>query len=307
MTAVSARRAEKLRAGKHNVDVGLVERLIAAQFPQWSGLPVREVAFDGWDNWTFRLGDSMKVRLPSDAGYVPQVEKEAEWLPRLAPLLPVPIPAPIAVGAPGEGYPWPWTICNWIEGDTAGRDSAANSVDLARDIAGFLRQLQAIEPAGGPPAGVQSSYRGAPLEVYDGDTQRCLAALEMRIDTRAARAVWDAAVASTFEGPPVWFHGDIAAGNLLVQDGRLRAVLDFGCSGIGDPACDLVLSWVFFDGPARAGFREAVAMEEETWVRARGWALWKAMLLLENGSVTHPAENCAAKVVEAVIAEQRNG
>jgi aminoglycoside phosphotransferase (APT) family kinase protein len=306
MTDVSARRAEKIRAGKQNVDIALVERLIAAQFPQWAGLPVREVAFDGWDNWTFRLGDTMKVRLPSDAGYVPQVEKEAAWLPRLAPLLPVPIPAPIAVGVPGEGYPWPWTICDWIEGDTAAREVIPDLPRFAVDVAAFLGQLQAIDPAGGPAAGAHSFQRGASLQVYDGDAQRCLRALNGRIDTGAARAVWDAALAARFDGPQVWFHGDIAVGNLLVRDGRLSAVLDFGCSGVGDPACDLVLTWTFLDGAARETFREAIGADEETWARARGWAIWKAMLLLENASVTHPAENSALSVVESVVAEHTN-
>jgi aminoglycoside phosphotransferase (APT) family kinase protein len=296
-------REEKLRAGKFDVGVPMVERLIATQFPQWAGLPVKPVAMDGWDNWTFRLGDDMKVRLPSAEGYVPQSEKESRWLPLLAPHLPLPIPVPIALGRPGDGYPWPWSVYRWLEGDAVTSETVNDRAGLASDVAGFLRALQAIDPAGGPPAGTQSFHRGGDIAVYDAEARRCIAELADGIDGRGATAVMDAAIAATFRGPPVWVHGDVAVGNLLMRDGRLSAVLDFGSCAVGDPACDLVLAWTFFDGESRAVFRREAPGDATTWARARGWALWKAALILARGMSTNPSEKPAAEVVAAVIAE----
>lgn len=217
----------------------LVRRLVAAQFPQWADLPVRPVDVSGWDNRTFHLGAEMTVRLPSAEGYAPQVAKEQRWLPVLAPQLPLPIPAPLALGAPAAGYPWPWSVYRWLEGESAAIGSVADRTQFAADLAGFLRALQGIGAAGGPPAGPHSFFRGAPLTVYAAETRHAIAALGDDIDAAAATASWDAALREPWRRAPVWFHGDVAAGNLLVKDGRLSAVIDFGCTGVGDPACDL--------------------------------------------------------------------
>lgn len=300
-----AQRDDKLRAGKFDVTVALVERLVAAQFPQWAGLPVTPVAMDGWDNWTFRLGDEMKVRLPSAEGYVPQAEKEAQWLPLLAPHLPLPIPVPVALGKPGEGYPWPWSIYRWLDGEVVTRERVANRVQLARDVAGFLRALQTCGTAGGPPAGTQSFFRGGDFAVYEAESRRCIETLGGRIDGALASAVIDAAVAAKHRGPPVWVHGDVAVGNMLVREGRLSAVLDFGCCAIGDPACDLVLAWTFLDGESRAVFQREAPGDDAMWARARGWALWKALIIMAAGMSHITIENLAEAVAAAVMAEHR--
>ncbi|MEV5750269.1 aminoglycoside phosphotransferase family protein [Actinoallomurus sp. NPDC052308] len=271
--------------GRAGIDAGLVRRLLAAQFPQWSDLPVRPVRVDGWDNRTYRLGDEMTVRLPTAAGYAPAIDKEHRWLPVLAPSLPVPIPTPLAKGAPGEGYPFHWSIRRWLNGRLARSHRIADLSAFAADVAGFIRALQRVDATGGPAAGAHSFYRGASLTHYDDETRRCLAALDGRVDTRRAAAVWDAALDAEWTGSPVWFHGDIAVNNLLVGEGRLAAVIDFGTSGVGDPACDLVIAWTFFAGESRETFRSAVDQDPGTWARARGWALWKALLgLTGNGS-----------------------
>lgn len=297
-------REEKLRAGKFDVDVPLVERLVASQFPQWAGLPIRPVERDGWDNWTFRLGDNMKVRLPSAAGYAEQAEKEAYWLPRLAPRLPLPVPVPIGLGQPGEGFPWAWSVFDWLEGEPATRERIDDPVQFGWDVAKFLRAMQAIDPAGGPRPGQHSFFRGGDvMAVYGEEARRSVDALADGIDSAAAHAVLDAAQAARFAGPAVWVHGDIAVGNLLVRDGRLGAVIDFGCCAVGDPACDLVLTWTFLEGAARDAFRLSVVADDATWARARGWALWKAALLLASGQVVNPNENSPKAVIEAVIAD----
>lgn len=268
--------------GRAGIDAALVKRLLAAQFPQWSDLPVTPVAVDGWDNRTYRLGDDMTVRLPTAVGYVPAVAKENEWLPRLAPALPVAVPPILGRGVPGEGYPFPWSVRGWLDGQTADPERIDDMSQFAISVAEFLLALQRCDSTDGPLAGEHSFWRGAPPAHYNAETRRCLAALEGRVDTARATAVWEAALASTCDAAPVWFHGDIASGNLLVADGKLTAVIDFGTSGVGDPASDLVISWTMFSGASREAFRQAVGQDEGTWARASGWAVWKALLTLSQ-------------------------
>lgn len=280
-----------------------VSTLVASQFPHWAHLPIRPVAQSGWDNFTFHLGSSMKVRLPSAADYVAQVEKEHAVLPKLAPLLPLPIPSPLAIGKPGAGYPFAWSIYDWIDGDLVVPDRLFDQGRFALDLAGFLRALRDADTRFGPPAGAHSFHRGGDLAVYDAETRASVARLAGQIDAAAAIAVWERALRSRWSLPPVWLHGDVAVGNVLLRDGRLAAVLDFGTCAVGDPACDLVIAWLFLDAPAREQFRRAVGLDEQTWERARGWALWKALLVAASGGVTHRAERPPLAVVDMVIAE----
>ncbi|MFC9692155.1 aminoglycoside phosphotransferase family protein [Kribbella sp. NPDC056951] len=267
--------------GRAGISADLVRRLLADQFPQWADLPITPVKIDGWDNRTYRLGDELTARLPTHQAYEAAVHKEHRWLPALAPALPVPIPEAVAKGEPGQGYPHHWAIRRWIDGSTASLENIPDLDAFAHDIASFILALQQCDATGGPLAGEHSFYRGAPPSHYHSETVDALATLKDRIDADLAREVWDAALASSWDRPPVWFHGDIAHGNLLVQDGRLSAVIDFGTSGVGDPACDLVIAFNFFSGSSREAFRSAVRQDAETWARARGWALWKA-LITEN-------------------------
>ena len=268
------------RDGRAGITAGLVRRLLAAQFPHWAHLPVVPVESEGWDNRTYRLGDAMTVRLPTAAGYAPAVVKEGEWLPRLAPSLPVAVPEVLAVGEPGEGYPFPWSVRGWIEGEPADSAEIDDLPAFATAVAEFILALQACDATGGPEAGEHSWYRGASPANYDDETHRCLDRLAGIVDVEGATAVWETALAAEWDGDPVWFHGDVSAGNLLVADGALTAVIDFGTSGVGDPACDLVIAWTMFSGASREAFRRAVAQDEGMWARARGWALWKSLLVL---------------------------
>ncbi|MDH0613842.1 MULTISPECIES: aminoglycoside phosphotransferase family protein [unclassified Agrobacterium] len=259
-----------------------VRALIASQFPQWAHLNVRPVELSGWDNRSFRLGDGMLVRMPSASRYVAQVEKEHRWLPLLAPFLPCSIPEPLALGQPGEAYPFSWSIYRWLEGEPLARHPG--SVDLsaiAIDVASFLKTLHGIDASEGPPAGAHNFHRGGSLAVYDGEARASAARLTDEVDQALAMEIWQLALSSHWREQGVWVHGDIAEGNLLVKDGRLSAVIDFGSSGVGDPSSDLILAWNVLDAESRAVFRRVLDLDEATWQRGRGWALWKALIVLD--------------------------
>ncbi|MFE4467277.1 aminoglycoside phosphotransferase family protein [Leifsonia sp. NPDC056824] len=278
------------------VDAALVRRLVDAQFPAYRSLPVRDVELSGWDNRTFRLGEELSVRLPSARGYVEQVAKEHEWLPRLAPQLPLPIPQPVAQGEPGEGYPFAWSIYRWLPGTPLGLVDDVDAVVLAAELGAFLTALRRVDATGGPAAGSHNFYRGAPPGVYREEALEAMPAGAPTIDPRLARRIWDAAEGSEWERPGVWLHGDAAPGNLLVRNARLSAVIDFGTSGVGDPACDLVPAWTMFDGDARRAFLDAVGLDAATEQRARAWALWKALISVRDSPDDAPSRRTLARL-----------
>jgi aminoglycoside phosphotransferase (APT) family kinase protein len=254
-----------------------VRRLVADQFPQWAGLPVRPVPDGGWDNWTFHLGSRMSVRLPSAAEYAQAVDKEHRWLPALARQLPLPIPAPLAKGEPGADYPYSWSVYQWLDGEPASADRIADPVRFALDLAGFLSALQSINTTDGPRPGQHNWYRGGTLRTYDGEFQRALTALDGHVDADQARKVWQSALDAHWDGVESWFHGDVAQGNLLLNAGQLTAVIDFGTCGVGDPACDLAIAWTLLTAEGRQAFRNRLNVDQATWTRGRGWALWKTL------------------------------
>ena len=292
------------RDGRAGIDAELVRRLIADQFPQWGDLPVRPVAVEGWDNRTYHLGDELTVRLPTAEGYAASIDKEHQWLPVLAPQLPVAIPESIVVGQPSPDYPFRWSVRRWLDGETADPAKLSDAVGFARSIAAFVQALHSVDATGGPVAGPHCFHRGGPPAYYDDETRLALKRLDGRVDTERAEQVWDAALTTTWAEEPVWFHGDIASGNLLVRDGELTAVIDFGTSGVGDPACDLVIAWTFFSGESREAFRSAVGLDAGTWERARGWAIWKALIVLADVIDADPEQEAINRqVIDAVIAD----
>ena len=267
------------------IDASLARRLIESQFPQWSHLPIAPVAVDGWDNRSFRLGSELTVRLPSGDWYAQQVDKEQRWLPVLAPQLPLPIPTPVARGEPDAGFPYPWSVYRWLDGDLAANAPIRDLPAFAATLAGFLNALARVDATGGPEPGQHNFFRGGPLATYEGETRRAIAALGSEVPTAEVERVWADAMATSWDREPVWFHGDVAATNLLVRDGQLSAVLDFGSSGVGDPACDVVIAWTFLSGPSRDRFRAQLDVDAATWSRGRGWALWKALITHAFGDI----------------------
>lgn len=290
-----------------NITASLVKQLVEAQFPQWADLDIRPVENGGHDNRTFHLGDRMSVRLPSAEPYARHVGIEHRWLPKLAPQLPLSIPEPIGLGRAALGYPWPWTVNKWIRGEPASLERIENVTQFAADLAAFLNALQRIDASGGPSPGAENFHRGGPLLVYDSETRESIAALEKAFDPAALDAIWEAALDAKWDRPAVWVHGDIAPGNLLVSEGRLCAVIDFGQLATGDPSCDLAIAWTLFSGASRRTFREAMNVDQATWIRARGWALWKALITAARKTGSNPREAATAKDVIAEILDDDEG
>ncbi|TMK24051.1 MAG: aminoglycoside phosphotransferase family protein [Actinobacteria bacterium] len=253
------------------IDEAVVRRLLAAQFPQWADLPLRRVEPSGTVNAIFRLGDELSVRLPRLDGPTEPGSRELDWLPKLAPLLPVEIPVPIAQGRPSDDYPWFWEIHTWVEGDTVPVQEV-DAIQAARDLAALVGAMQRIDPAGAP------AGRGIPLAERDPQVRYWLARFE---GDPGVTAEWERALAAPpWDGPPVWHHGDLDMRNWLVRDGRIAGVIDWGAMGVGDPACDVMVAWKLHSPEARDAFRDALPTDDATWGRARGWALSQSVAIL---------------------------
>lgn len=279
--------------------------LVADQFPQWAGLPVVAASPQGWDNRTFRLGDALGVRLPSAQGYAHQVVGEHRWLAILAEHLPVAVPRPLALGRPGRGYPFAWSVNSWVDGEVLSRAGNFDGVVLARELAAFLVALRGVDTSGAPAAGPSTAYRGADLAVYAEEARAAYHALRTGAEAIArCDAILTRALASRWERAPVWFHGDFAPNNLLIEAGHLAGVLDFGVSGVGDPACDLVIAWTYLDPDAREVFRGAVGLDDDTWHRARGWALWKAAITLADPESGADGRREQSRALAALLASE---
>ena len=268
-------------------DATQVRRLVAAQFPEWADLPLTPVAEFGTDHWLYRLGDDLVVRMPRIGWAVDQAESDQRWLPVLAPYLPLAVSEPVALGQPGEGYPYPWLVVRWLPGE----NPRADNVDLAQaavDLAEFVVALQKIDPAGGPKA--TGTSRGVPLENLRRTVDDHLDILRGEIDESLARKVFELGVeAEPWPGDGVWLHGDLQAGNLLVRNRRLTAVIDFGCLAVGDPAPDYAPAWSLFTGESRRIFRERSGVDDATWARARAWTMIPALTGLPYYRDTVPA------------------
>jgi aminoglycoside phosphotransferase (APT) family kinase protein len=288
-----------------DTDAALVRLLLSEQFPRWAGLPIRPVISAGTDNALYRLGDDMVARLPRIEGAASQVDKEQRWLPTLAPFLPFEVPVPLARGEPGHGYPWRWSICRWLEGQDATVSPVAAPREAAVSLADFVTALQSIDASGGPAPGHHNSFRGEPLAARDSETRAAIAELHTLVDADAATAAWEAALeAPLWGGQAVWVHGDLLATNLLVCQGCLSGVIDFGCLGVGDPACDVMVAWTYLLPDARGVFRDAIQVDDATWHRGLGWALSFGLIALPYYQTTNPMlAGIARRAIDQAIAD----
>jgi aminoglycoside phosphotransferase (APT) family kinase protein len=293
-----------MHVGEFMTDPDLVRRLLRGRHPEWADLHIEPVPSFGTDHALYRLGDDMVVRMPRVDRAVDNIEKEQRWLPWLAPSLPVAVPAPLGGGDPAEGYPFPWSVYRWLDGQDCFVVSPTDPSAFARDLAEFVLALRRLDPVDGPPAG-----RGVPLAERDAPTRDAIARSVGLIDIDAVTAAWDAALAVTpWTGPPVWIHGDLSPGNVLCVDGRLAAVIDFGCLGVGDPACDMIVAWNLLSHETRDVFRVTLGVDTATWARGRGWALSIALIQLPYYLTTNPTLAANARhVIGEVLTDHGRG
>jgi aminoglycoside phosphotransferase (APT) family kinase protein len=282
------------------IDDELVRALLAEQFPSWSSLPLERLRTTGTDNAIFRLGDRLGLRLPRIHWAVTQIEKEWAWLRRLEPLLPVELPVPEAKGEPAGDYPFPWLVFQWVAGSDLQHDASPRDA-LGVEIGTIVRALHRVELPDSPAA----ARRGHALSAVDDVARWAIGRLGGVIDTDRALEAWEAAVgADPWSGPPVWVHGDLLPGNLLIRDGRLCGVIDWSAAGVGDPACDAMIAWALPEG-ARSAFRSAVDFDDATWARARGWVIEQTALFIPYYEHTIPDAVAAAKErLQAALADE---
>ena len=260
--------ANRIHVDQLDTDEFLVRRLLADQFPQWADLPVTAVATSGTENAIYRLGAVMVVRLPYRPVRNDQIEKLERWLPKLASHLPLSIPVPLARGAPSPEYPAVWSIVRWLDGEEATLARLHGPVGAARTLAGFVRALMAIDATGGPAPGTHNFWRGVPLAARDEMTRKCIRESKDLVDTEAVTRAWERDLAApVWDAHPTWLHGDLVPDNMLVNEGKLSAVIDWGGLGVGDPATELLPAWNLFRGASREAYREALGFDDATWAR----------------------------------------
>ncbi len=286
------------------IDGALVRRLVDTQFPQWAGLPLKLLNPAGSDHVIYRLGGELSVRLPRHPGAIGQAGKEFHWLPRLAPHLPLAIPVPVGVGDPGFGYPWPWAVSRWLDGEVATVEALGDSPGAAVELARFLDALHRFTPEDVPAGSSPEDLTGRPLSDRDRATRLAIAEVDGVFDAAAMTELWDAALtAPGWDRAPVWFHGDFHTGNLLTSDGRLSAVIDFGGLGTGDPACDLTIAFTLMSADSRAAFRDALGVDDATWLRGRGWALATGLNAYTSYAAVNPriAAQTTRQITQALV------
>jgi aminoglycoside phosphotransferase (APT) family kinase protein len=279
----------KMHADEIDIGPALAKSLVARQFPHLANLPIRKLSSAGTENTIFRLGENLAIRMPRVAGAAKQAEREAIWLPQLAPHLSLAVPEPVGLGRPTDEFAHHWAICRWLEGENAFVRPATDLIDSARRLARFIQSLRGVPVAGDSSLVATTSGRGVDLIHRDAATRAAIASCEGLVDTETLSAIWAHALAMPkWDGAPIWVHGDIHVGNLLTEDGRTTGIIDWGCLGMGDPACDLTVAWSMLDRGSREVFRSELAVDEATWIRGRAWAISVAVIALPYYLETNP-------------------
>lgn len=292
-----------------NITLELAKRLIVSQFPEYADLNLIEVEQQGHDNKTYRIGNNMLIRMPTAESYALKVPIEQELLPKLAKHLSIAIPAPIKMGKSSEDYPYPFSIYKWVDGRSANHIAFDEQLleNIGYQLAKFLKELHAITDVEGPAPGQHNWWRGCHISVYDEAAREQITNLGDFIDADSALELWKKACVTKWNKPPIWIHGDFAVGNIIIKSNKLSGIIDFGGTAIGDPACDLVIAWTFLNGKARDIFISTMDLDESTWLRARGWALWKSTFELCNiADKKSPEAKMQKIIIDELICKEEN-
>jgi len=282
------------------LEQNVAAQMIAGQFPELAGRPVRPLAGKGTDNHIFRIGDDLCARFPKAAWAAGTATREAMALARFA-ASPLAVPEVYGLGAPTDEYPHPWSVLSWLPGEVMEDSALGDSVAAAGQLAEFFRFVRDVPVDGAFAFGPSNNGRGAPLAKRTARFEAALAHLP-EIDSLWARRVWDAAIGADVARSPVWLHGDVHPGNVLIRQECLAAVIDWGLSGVGDGACDLLSAWAMFERTPREVFRKAVDASDADWQRGAGWALSMAVIYLpyayQNGLRSDMSEKMVKRLKE---------
>jgi aminoglycoside phosphotransferase (APT) family kinase protein len=290
-----------MHEGQLDIDERLVRGLLERQFARWAGLPLERVPSDGTVNAIFRLGDDKSVRLPLVDHATRDLERELRWLPLFASHTPIEVPAVVAVGHPDDRYPYRWAVLRWLPGRTWDQAAVGDERRAAEDLAGFVLAVRALDPADGPRS--DAGGRGAPVRHRDELVREAIELVFHDFRPEELTEAWERSLeAPDWAGPPTWLHADLLPGNVLVADGRIAGILDFGAVCVGDPACDVMPAWTLFSPSARAAYRRALAVDDAMWLRARGWALSIGLIALPYYRESNPGfADVARRIIRAVL------
>lgn len=283
------------------VDEDLVISLLKQQYPDLLKFSISKIKHYGTDNAIFRIGKEYVIRLPRFNCAAKQIEKEQIWLPKFEGLLPFKIPVPIKVGNPSEEFPYYWYVYDWIQGVDAYSKPPSDFNQVAKDLALFIKALWEVATDNAP-----LSRRGLPLNTQDKLVCEAISSLKDTIDTNTISNIWQECLSvSNWNKPPVWLHADLLPSNLLLKNGKIHAVIDFGLTGIGDPACDLIPAWCLLDSNSRIIFKEYLGVDEDTWRRGKGWALSIALIIIPYYLNTNPVLVSVARRIIKEITHDR--
>lgn len=289
----------KMHENEISIDTDLVQRLLVGQFPHLAERPLDLVRSTGTVNALYRLGHDLYVRLPRMGEWADSLDREWVWLRKLAPKISLEIPQPVALGKPSEYFPYSWAIYHWIEGTPYQSKENLDETQTARDLANFIKELRGVDKQNAPRGG------RAPLIKLDAETCSAIKSIGMQENVDALIDIWNFSLkAKLWKNAPVWIHGDLIKPNLLVREGQIKAIIDFGSVGIGDPAADIVPAWSVFNSVGRKAFRQELDVDDDTWYRARGYALHQAVMIIPYYSGTNPAFVSMAKdTIDQILSE----
>lgn len=253
-----------------DINPELIKALLLEQFPEFTNHPLQKMHPEGTDNVLYRLGNDKLIRLPRTKSSSLNIEKELTWLPRLGPKLPISIPKILCKGLSNKNYPFPWLICEWLDGINPDQEDMVGKLKVAADLATFVNAMQQIPAKSGP-----NCRRGQPLNTCDKQVLQSIPLLNKLYDTSLLKKLWESAInVPHWKKEPVWIHGDLHAGNLIVKDRILVGIVDWGLAGVGDPACDMMVAWTLLNQQSRKIFHSIIQPDDDSWARGRGWALF---------------------------------
>jgi aminoglycoside phosphotransferase (APT) family kinase protein len=283
-----------------NITTELIRTLLTQQFPAWADLPLKLMRPEGTDNAMYRLGNDKLLRLPRIIGSAENIAKEAKWLPKLATHLPIAVPEIIGKGAPTPDYPFSWLICRYIEGNNPSPKTQFAPHQAAIDLGHFVAAMQKIDTNGAP-----KCQRGMHPSIRDAATRKSINLLDDIYDVRMLTDLWEKIIATpTWSGPPVWIHGDLHAGNILIEGDLISAVVDFGLAGVGSPAADMMAAWTLLTPETREIFRSIVQPDDATWMQGRCWAFTMGVLAYPYYKDTNPIfANIAKRALDQAIVD----